>query len=528
MRKTSLLTWLWGIAAITAAVLTLKGINLPYVGLYNANNNYLALASRNFLRFGYRALNFLPTYYVGASLPTEVPYYLHHPTLFFLAASVPFRLFGDANWVVHAMTLLSTVAWVWVYYVLVSETFGRRVARWAAVLALLFPLTSFFWKYIFFEQPSMVFTMLVLLFSVRYWKTGNSRHLFPLFCAAAIGGATDWYGGYMVFGYAALFVLGERRRMGKPVMSYIAGEITGLATYLLMLAWTNNLSAVWDGFSARGISQELIGVSYWPIKYFAVTLIRIVLYASPFALAGVWVWWRGRRGRVPMPQKRVMITLLSVGLVNLIVLPTASWGHSYFLFYLVPFLALVTGVWIARLTKGPVIWVIAVVLLQLSESVAVGQLKYRQAVKQGWKYAFGRDVARAVPRYSRIGAIQYAGDVMQNYFGINVIPMTSEAYIAWEAGRADPEIRYVMVACADTCTESDAGLVRRAGQRFTVREYRYGSERAWLLDRGGPPTEPDTAAPSAEPHAPPVAEGKPPWYVVWYRIVRNAFGSPQL
>ena len=101
---------LWFIGMITGVMTALTGTNLPYVGLYNANNNYLALASKNFLRFGYTALGYVPTYFVGPTLPLSPPYYVHHPVLFFLFSSLAYAALGNGHWVVHVVPFLFGVA----------------------------------------------------------------------------------------------------------------------------------------------------------------------------------------------------------------------------------------------------------------------------------------------------------------------------------------------------------------------------------------------------------------------------------
>jgi 4-amino-4-deoxy-L-arabinose transferase-like glycosyltransferase len=136
----------WVVALIIGLIIALWGINLPHVGLYNANNNYLALASKNFLRFGFEQLHFLPTYHVGAQTPELSDRYLHHPVLMFLISPLTFALFGDGNWVVHVLPFIFTLASLAVLFVLVKEFYGESVARWTTLFALLFPMFGFFWK----------------------------------------------------------------------------------------------------------------------------------------------------------------------------------------------------------------------------------------------------------------------------------------------------------------------------------------------------------------------------------------------
>src|SRR5436190_1099489 len=82
---------------IIGIALWLWGINYPYVGIYNTNNNYLSLAAKNYLRFGFTILKFAPTYFAGQTLPVQIPYYLHHPILIFPLSTIPYMIFGFHN-----------------------------------------------------------------------------------------------------------------------------------------------------------------------------------------------------------------------------------------------------------------------------------------------------------------------------------------------------------------------------------------------------------------------------------------------
>ena len=91
-------------------------------------------------------------------------------------------------------------------------------------------LTSFFWKYMFFEQSSLFFTLLTLYFSVRYWKTPGLTYLIGIAISACLGGATDWYGGYLIFGYIYLFFVREKKHVWPTFWAYVVGECLGLGT----------------------------------------------------------------------------------------------------------------------------------------------------------------------------------------------------------------------------------------------------------------------------------------------------------
>lgn len=525
MNKKIILDIFFGLTIVITAFLCLWGVRLPYVGLYNANNNYLALASKNFLHFGYAALHFLPTYFVGSTLPAVVPYYLHHPVLFFLFEAVAFQLFGTANWVVHLSPGLFVFGTLVMLYLLVKEVSDEEVARWTVVWALLSVLVSFFWKFMMFEQASLFFTLTTLYNCVLYWKTSKRRYLWLIGIAAMFGGATDWYGGYLFFGFCYLFVAKTGKRIWPTFFAYLVGELIGLSSYIAAMASTGNIRAFWEGYSARGFTSELMSLSYWPARLLGVTVIRLVVYASPFMLFGIWSWLRQKRGDTVPLVRHVGAVLFIIGSVSFIFLPSTIWGHSYFLYYLFPWMALVCGMWFADVVKRkPLPFAVFVLILALIWSTGISVLKRSQVTKQSWKYDFGRDVSVVVPMYSTVGVLEYPGDVLQNYFLIDAMPFSEQNVTNW-VQTPNPRIRYVLITCKGVCTASEDQFIRTVMETVGGREYRYGQNSGWLIDH----TSPGISNKTKGIIAPQSAAAETPSIILrWYRYIRDALGSTQI
>lgn len=529
MRRTQLHHRIWIISLIIGIIIALQGINLPYTGLYNANNNYLALASKNFIKFGFATLNFLPTYFVGRDLPESVPYYLHHPTLMFLFEAVPFVIFGVSNWVVHVAPFVFTAASLWALYALVRELVDSQTAKWSVAFGVLFPFVSFFWKFMMFEAASLLFTLFVLFFSVRYWKTGNKNLILLIGVVSFLGGATDWYGAYLFFGFLYVLYARKSMRVTRSFIAYVTGTTLGFATYLLALYGTGNLGAVWEGYSARGFTSELMSLDYWPFRLLIMTLVRLVLYGSPFVLFGIWYWIRKyvNESRSTLLHA-VGAILVIIGTISLVVLPTTVWGHSYFLYYLVPFLALSTAMWFVQVMQKSVWIAVMVLVIQIVWSAGIQTVKIHQVAKQAWKYTFGQDIARIVPRYSTIGVLEYPGDVLQNYFSLQTKSMTTSSVETWSKAASQSALRHVVVTCSGACTAVDTRLVESWRRFVGIHTFEYDGNTGWLLD-ADLPGDSDIGHVQILPFKPyvrPVGALSP---IEWaYRKVRDILGSTQI
>lgn len=521
----------WSAIVAVALVVWLWGINVPHVGLYNANNNYLSIASENFLRFGYRTLHYLPTYVVGETLPAPVPYYLHHPVLFFLIASVPFALFGSGNWVAHVMTFMYAVSAMIVLYAVIREVSGDRIARWSLFFAVLFPMSSFFWKYMFFEQISLYFTLTSLYFVVRYGKTEHPAYLWGLGISTAMGGASDWYAAYLLVALCVLWLFRRDVRLSRSILVMIAGLSFGFGTYVIALVGTGNIGMMYDGFRARGLTNELTGLTWWPVRLLMVTVIRLIVYFSPVAMMVIWEGMRGKAARISgtIGARELYFIFLLIGIINIVVLPTATWGHSYFLYYLIPFVAYGMGIWMARVSRKSAIVACCVILLHVGWSVGVNALKLQQVTKQSWKYAFGRVISNLIPRYAKVGVLEYPGDVLERYFSIATVAMDASHVRLWASGDGSTDIPLVVMTCAGDCTAGEKQFAASLATTREVTEYRFGSDIGWII-RGEPVAGRTRDAAFAAPPAavPNTPVSRPSVVLRLYRLLRNALGSAQI
>lgn len=521
----------WSAIAVVALAVWLWGINVPHVGLYNANNNYLSIASENFLRFGYRNLQYLPTYAVSETLPSPVPYYLHHPVLFFLVASVPFALFGSGNWVAHVMTFVYAVSAMVTLYAVIREVSGARIARWSLFFAVLFPMSSFFWKQMFFEQISLYFTLTSLYFVIRYGKTEHPAYLWGLGVSTAMGAASDWYAAYLLVALCVLWMFRRDVRLSRSILVMIAGLSLGFGTYAMALIGTGNIGMVYDGFRARGLASELTGLTWWPARLFMVTVVRLIVYFSPVALIGLWEGMKGKVSRVSgtIGEQGLYRIFFLIGIVNVVILPTATWGHSYFLYYLIPFVAYGMGLWMANVSRKSAIIVCCVILLHVAWSVGVNALKLQQVAKQSWKYAFGRVVSNRIPRYGKVGVLEYPGDVLERYFSIATVAMDASRVRVWASGDGSTDIPLVVMTCAGDCTAGEKEFAASLAAARGGTEYRFGSDIGWII--GGEPAagrngnSAHVTPPAAVPNAP---ASRPSVVLRLYRLLRNALGSAQI
>jgi len=508
-----LATWLWG-------------TNYPFVGIYNANNNYLMLAAKNYMRFGFTKLGFLPTYFAGASLPTPIPYYLHHPTLIFPLSTLPFILFGFQNWVVHVTNLIFLLADVLLLYKIGELVWNKKVALWTAGLAMIFPMTGFFWKYIFFEQGSLCFNLLTLYFFIRYVKEQKIRHLLFIFIFSVLSGLMDWGVLYLFVPLLIFFSLPDKRHTFRAFAVYVAGMTVGLSVFIAQVYFVRGgFTDVLQAIHIRAVADELISLSFWPLRLGAITLIRTFLYFTPFACVAAWFVHRQLWNKLFTLQKQTLLFFLIFGLMNVIVLPTATWGHSYFLFYLIPYFSYIGALWFVTheyREKRIFAWVLFIILV----SVSVNYLKLQQVTKQFWKYDAAVSFSAGIAPYETVGTVNFPGDVLENYHLHPTQPMGPSEFTLWLMGEKYQAISQTVFACEGTCTTSELLSVVQFKKLAEVADFQSGNNTAWLVTKGGDLTgESSTERVSGSTTA--VTKPTSPFMKI-YRLIRDTLNVGQI
>jgi 4-amino-4-deoxy-L-arabinose transferase-like glycosyltransferase len=508
---------------ITVLVLyqMLNGFNDPFVGTYNTNNNYLQLSARNYLRFGRELWFSLPTYYAGGDLSVSPPLYLHHPPLVFWISALWHWAFGFANWVPRMMFLVFHLVSAFVLFLFVRSVWGRFVGIWSAVSYLVFPLTGIFYKLQFFEQLSLLFTLLTLWFMSLYFRRPSRLILVGTAGLGFFNMLTDWYAGYLFFAVPYLWRFGPKGKARPFISAYLSGLLPALLLYLLQVIRSpGGIGEIVNAFSGRAVASELTVLPFWPVRLAVLSLVRLIIYLSPFsipALVGL------LRFGLNTPFKKQFVAIMAIiGLVNPVILPTATWGHSYFLYYLVPLFAVAFGFSSSRLwPKRPLLAFTFLGVLVIWAYLVTGYKDYQQK-KQLWKYDLALSVVDYLIPYEPVAVVNFPGDLLENYF---FHPTQSLSFDIKVDQAVKSVYRVILVACGvGECAGVPPliGLAQTAS--FNVQPFVIGENRGWLLLATGQAEE--IIQPEVWLSARTV--GKEPLIIGFYRRIRDRIGGIQI
>src|SRR4051812_48640153 len=222
------------------AATLLYTINVPWVEDDNAFGAAYAQAGRNNLRAGLAVTAGVPaTFYNG---PLPIPgdaYYVHHPTLVPMLITGVVAIFGEKEWAVKLVPILSSIASAIFLWWLVANSISRRAAAFAVAVFVTLPMELHYGDLVDYE-PCLVMWMLAALICLRNWDVHRARRWALLAAICSLGALwTDWPG-YLFTGAVSIWlVLKKERSARRFAVVLFALAITSGLLFLLQIRHAN-------------------------------------------------------------------------------------------------------------------------------------------------------------------------------------------------------------------------------------------------------------------------------------------------
>ncbi len=508
-----LLLWVWG-------------INRPFVGVYGANLNYFTLAAKNYQRFGYFKLKFLPTYYPGrVDSSTRPDPYLHHPVFYYFLVSIPFKILGFYNWVSGIVPLIFSIFSLFWLYKISALLFGKSSAYWTVFIAVFTPMMSVFSKQTIFE-PAVLSIMLGLFYSyLRYIKEPKLHFLTYVGIFSLLAILIDWSGGYYILSFLLLIpLISEKKKHLKVMIVYSVALIIGIVFFLtIVFLHKNGFHDLTIAVASRQYSAELFSLNFPIIRLILTTLIRIGIYFTPFAyltflvLLGVFI--KIVSGRKPTLSETSLIFLFVFALVNILFLPSGTFGHVYFLLFFTPVVALTLGRWLSSFNWEKRLVFTVIVSSIVIFATAVTYFKGQQVEKHIWKYQAAKAIDDELLPYQTVAVLNFPGDILEQYFFHPTVPVANFEQLIYWLSNNNPGSKAVF-SCWDDCSEEEEDFIAS----LPYKKNRYAN--AWLIDNNENQTSNFISQKSRDSNA--NSENQISAVVNIYRKIRNLLGVSQL
>jgi hypothetical protein len=381
-----------------------RGINLPFVG-YNAwNFNTYSLIAHNYNVFGYIETKLAPITNVSETLPDNPTYYLHHPPLISIILSIFFRLLGETFWVGRLVVILFSLGSVLLLYLLAKNLKNSKYALFVVAVAVLLPATSVFGRMIGQEPLVLFFCLGALYFLLRYFSTRNTRFAAMSVLFIIFGTLSDWQTTYFSVLLFLLAMVKKEWKIGLLLIVTAAVTETVFLTYvyLLMGGFSDLLTAI----SNRSLG-ELLSMPFWPLRWLVLITLRLILYFNPiFVVISFSVLFFTSRlllQRKITLERVLIIVLFLFGMLNVLLYPEGSFGHAYWIYYFIPFIAFATADVLYTLFKKKKYYLLVLIgLFSIFFLYRIEHWKRKEVEANVWRYELFRRVNEHLHPYEKV------------------------------------------------------------------------------------------------------------------------------
>lgn len=381
-----------------------RGINLPYVG-YNAwNFNTYSHIAKNYNTFGLLQTKFAPVISIAASVPSHPEYYLHHPQLLYAVMSLFFKVFGDDHWVGRLPVILATIGTVICIYLTGTMLKGKLFGLIALCVSALIPATSVFGRMIGHEAFVLFFVLLSIYFLLLYFKTKSTIFLFFVLVSIVLGTLSDWPMVYFTVALAPFLM--QKKRYKLALLLVATSVVTAFLFLLYIFFLTGNVSDLQQAFFVRS-TGELLTYSYWPLRWIGTIMLRIILYFNPIVLffTGVYFFRLVASGKwkTITPYDLLIICLLLFGFIHILLYPEGSFGHAYWIYYLLPFVVFSSAsVLLPFINKKYIVLLVPLFILTLVFTIVIEYWKTKEVEGNIFRYSLAQKANHFLKPYETI------------------------------------------------------------------------------------------------------------------------------
>ncbi|CAN5117692.1 hypothetical protein BH11PAT1_BH11PAT1_4890 [soil metagenome] len=387
------------LSLIIFLILVTRRITLPYVG-YNAwNYNIYSLIAHNYNQFGLIQTKFAPLISVTKTLPPLPKYYLHHPPLLSLLEAGIFRIFGESFWSGRLTVILFSIFSLGMIYLIAKKLKGKEYGVICASIASLVPGYILFGRMIGQEALVLFFCLSTTYLLLLLFERASTIRIFLLLTSIVLGVLSDWPMVYFAILFGGYAIYMKKKKLGCFMIGI---AIITAAFYLGYIYWLlgnfNDLQSAWH---TRSLGQ-LLSFPHWPLLWLGAIGLRIVFYGSPIVVilscGYLYMQWKE-------PKKEIILYLWGMfGLIHVILYPEGSFGHPYWIIYLLPFLIFSSGGSILMLLRKKYFFsLLLLFLFSIIYSWKVESWKTKEIQGNMWRYELAQEVNASLPSYAVIG-----------------------------------------------------------------------------------------------------------------------------
>lgn len=316
-----------------------SGINLPYVGPNAANFNNYSLIAKNYNLFGFLNTKFGEIISVTRDLPSNPEYYLHHPPLLSIIEALFFKTLGYSFWVGRLVVVLFSLGSLFLIFAIGKNILNKRFAWICAFVYVSTPGSVVFGKMIGQEPLVLFFSLMTAFFAIKYLKNKSKKSVILIIISVILGTLSDWPMTYFSFLISVYLFIRKEIKLGLIIL------FASLGTALLFLIYVyfmmSGFSDIGHAIAIRTLGS-LINQPFWAIKWILIIILRFVVYFNPILTLFAFYYLLKNLSIKRVKKENILVPIVLIffgfGLIHILLYPEGSFGHPYWIYYLIPFI----------------------------------------------------------------------------------------------------------------------------------------------------------------------------------------------
>jgi len=315
---------------------------MPFVGPNATDQNVFSLVARNYNNWGLLNTKFSAIVTLSKNLPAKPLIYFHHPIFMTVFMSFIYKVLGYDFWIGRLSAIIPAFLGLVMIFLLGKEAKKTNFGILVLTIAVLIPATTAFGRMIHYIGAwTLLFVISTGFFCFKYVKSNRKIFFYSALVCVVLGTLSDWAMTYFTPFLFPLMMKNNKKKEG--ILLVLTSTITAIFFIFYAYLVLGSLGNVTDAILNRSVGR-LLSLPFWPLLWGAVLWIRFIVYLNPVftLLSGIYIYYFVKK----LLRKKLdnfdllLFAFFAVAITHILLFPEGSFGHPFWIYLLVPFIAL--------------------------------------------------------------------------------------------------------------------------------------------------------------------------------------------
>jgi len=348
--------------------------------------------------------------------------YFHHGVLTQVLQSFFFKVLGYDFWVGRISYIIGAFLCLPLLFLIGKTIRDKTFGIICLMLGSLIPATVVFGRMPHYQGSwTVFFIILVGYLCLKYVKSKNKIFFYSAIFAAILGTLCDWPMTYFTLFLLPLFWQNKKTKQGVILILICAITASLLLFYINL--FEPIVKDILPAIANRSLGGLLTSLSFWPLRWISVLLVRLFLYFNPFfalfsIIYGVYFVKKIKNKKLNNFDL-LIFAFFAYNMTYVVLYPEGSFGHPFWMYGFVPFVALSASEAIRSKLWNSKFLLAAIILFSIVFALRIEDWKTQQNVSQVYRFYLAKSVSSYFIRYDTLDLNfdSYINlDLLQYYF----------------------------------------------------------------------------------------------------------------